>query len=120
MKTLFFLFVFLLSTTIGFSTPDQSARRVKPEQALNCPLTTNVAITSQTSNSISFDWDDCGVSFTEYRVYYVKDGQKSREYATQDSEFFISGLSAGTYQFHFYTIYGISSSAIIIEDVIMG
>ncbi len=66
-----------------------------------------------------FDWDDCGCDFTEYRTFWVKSGQAGAQYATTSSNYTYTGLSAGTYQFHFYTVCGGEASSIIIDEVVI-
>src|SRR5690606_38217555 len=99
----------LLSCSFGFSNPNSTA-------LASCPAPTNLTKTFQSTSSVGFDWDDCGCSPTEYRAYFVRGGQASPEYSTTDSNITFSGLSAGTYQFHFYTVCGGVVSSIIIEE----
>lgn len=111
MKNFFFVSVFLATFFFGFANPANN-------DFTSCPAPTNVTKVDQTSNSISFEWDDCGCVATEYRVYYVKNGQTSPEFATTDPNISIGGLSAGNYQFYFYTVCGSGNSFIIVEEVI--
>lgn len=112
MKTFFFLMALLLSCSFGFSSTNTTLDSTcQPPSSLN--------ITSQTDSSISFDWDDCGCDLTEYRVYFVRGGQASSEYPTASSNITFSGLSAGAYEFHFYTVCSGAASSIIIDEVIV-
>ena len=113
MKTLFFSFVILCIPSFGFSNTEAC-------QILSCDAPTSLYITTQSHNSISFDWDDCGNSFTEYQIFYIKNGQTSPIYSCSKSEISFSGLSGGVYQFHFYTVCGGTVSSIIIEDIMIG
>ncbi len=106
---IFFLTVFL-PLTFGFSMPETKT-------LTSCPDPANVSVVSQTTNSITFDWDDCYCSLTEYRVYYKKGGFTSSEFSTTSSDFTFTGLSAGTYDFYFYTVCGTEVSGfIIVQD----
>lgn len=113
MKALFFSFLILCFSS--FKSSDAAS-----VQYSSCTAPANLSITAQSNNTISFDWEDCSSSFTEYQVFYTKEGQASAIYSTSKSEISFSGLSPGVYQFHFYTICGGASSAIIIEDSIFG
>ncbi|MCB0531493.1 MAG: fibronectin type III domain-containing protein [Lewinellaceae bacterium] len=84
-----------------------------------CPPPGNVTLTAQTKTSASFDWDHCSCGTPEYHVYYVKNGQTGPQFITGNSEITITGLTAGTYQFYFYSQCGGVVSAIIVEEVIM-
>lgn len=110
MKKLLFFFAFLLTANFTFSTPQDVA-------ITSCSAPTNLTVVSQTSSSVSFDWNDCGCMLTEYRVYYTVNGQTSQEYATSSSGISFSGLSTGSYRFYFYTVCGGETSSIIIEDI---
>jgi hypothetical protein len=112
MKIFFFVSSLLLSCSFGFSSTNT------PEDS-TCQPPSNLNITSQTDSSISFDWDDCGCDLTAYRIYYVRGGQASSEYPTTCSNITFSGLSAGAYQFHFYTVCSGATSSIIIDEVIV-
>ena len=110
MKTTIFLLSFLLPL-FAFTSPQN-------ESLTECPAPANVNIASQAETTITFDWDDCGCSPQEYRVYYVKNGQASSEYSTGSSGITITGLTGGNYDFYFYTVCGAeASSQIIIQDV---
>ena len=87
----------------------------------SCLQPQNVQKTAQTTSTVSFDWDDCECIPTEYRVYYVVNGNASQEFAVTSSDFTFTGLSAGTYDFYFYTVCGTQqSAAIIITDIVQG
>lgn len=112
MKTSNIIFALLLSSCFTFANP------VYPE-LIDCSSPTNLTLTNLTDSSVSFDWDDCGCSEIEYRVFFVKDGQTSNEYSTSSSNFSIGGLTHGLYQFHFYTICGGTTSEVIIVEEVM-
>lgn len=114
MRKSLFLIAFLLPFFLNASAPANHA------QATECPAPTNLTLTAQTGNSVSFDWDDCGCIMPEYHVFYTKSGQTSQEYITGASAITISGLSAGTYQFYFYTVSSTGQSSIIVEEVLLG
>lgn len=113
MKIFFFVSAFLLTCATGFSSPN-------PAGFSGCPALTNLSLVAQTDSSVSFDWDDCGCDLTEYRAYFVRGGQSSTEYPTTSSNITFSGLSAGTYQFCFYTVCGGVVSSIIVDEVVIG
>ena len=113
MKIFFFVSALLLFCTTGFSSSN-------PAGFSECPTLTNLSIVAQIGSSVSFDWDDCGCDFTEYRIYFVRGGQVSPEYSSSVSNISFSGLSPGTYQFYFYTICGSTVSSIIVDEVVIG
>ncbi len=112
MKQSILFLSFLFSFFMGFTNP-------QPADWTTCPEPENVHKTAQTYSTVSFDWDDCECIPTEYRVFYVVNGNASQEFATTSSDFNFTGLSAGTYDFYFYAVCGTQQSAsIIIEDVV--
>ena len=112
MKTIFAVFVLLLS----FSTVIYSHQAADQN---TCPPPSNIAVTSQTANSVSFDWDDCGCAVAAYRVYFEKGGLNSPEYSVINSDISFSGLPSGSYRFYFYTVCGGAVSSIIIDEIIL-
>lgn len=109
MKNLFFVIVCVFSTVFSLEASDVS-----------CPAPQNVHKVSETSSSISFDWNDCFCSGQTFQVYYVKNGVPSAPVTVNSSEVDFSNLTTGTYEFHFVTtcISGTSVDVIIIEDII--
>lgn len=112
MKASNLIFILLFTSLFALATPPKPVYN-------NCPPPINLEQVSQTDSSISFDWEDCGCDYTEYRIFYVKDGSSSQEFSTPNSDFTISGLSSGAYDFHFYTICGGIASVIIVEEIII-
>ncbi len=109
-KSLFFL-CFFLPLAFAFS---------KAEMPTTCPEPANVHKVFQSNGTVSFDWDDCGCHPTEYRVYYVKGGYTSPEYPVSTSNIAFSNLSAGSYDFFFYTVCSGGISGVIgIEDLMI-
>lgn len=79
------------------------------------------SITSQGSGSISFAWDAVEGAIS-YRVsYYRKESSYSSSVTnTGSTNITYSGLSAGTYNFYFKSVFsGAQSSDYIIEDVVI-
>ena len=113
MKNSLFLFVCSLVINIAFTTPSEH-----PDTTCSAPA--NVTKTAQTETSVSFDWDDCGCNPTEYQVYYTVGSQTSSVYSTTSSDITFTGLTDGTYRFHFYTVCGTEVSSIIIDEVLIG
>ncbi len=113
MKIFFFVSILLLSCSFGFSSSNTAG-------LTECPTPENVSVVSQSTNAVSFDWDDCGCAFTEYRVFFVKGGQASTEYSSTTSNISFTGLSAGMYRFYFYTVCEGGVSSIIIDDIVIG
>lgn len=98
---------------IGFSMPENRG-------GTTCTAPANVTVASQGTASVTFDWDDAGFGLTEYRVFYVRGGYTSPEYATTNSNFTYSSLAAGLYDFYFYTVCERGESDIIvIEDLVV-
>ncbi|MBI1228019.1 MAG: hypothetical protein GC192_22495 [Bacteroidetes bacterium] len=112
MKKSMFFFAFLLTANFMFS-------KSQSEILTECSAPSNLTVVSQTSSSVSFDWDDCGCGETSYKVYYVKAGQASSPVTTPTSDITFSSLSSGTYTFYFATICGEDSSSIIVEEIII-
>ena len=112
MKTIFFFLSCMFATTLGFS----NHQTVAPD---TCPAPANVSLVSQTDSTITFDWDDCGCSPSEYRVYYKRGSETSSEFTTGSSEITFAGLASGNYEFYFYTACGGPMSAIILEEVLV-
>ena len=111
MKTMILFLSFMLTSTLSFSNQQTTA----PD---TCPAPSNVSVVS-TDATFTFDWDDCGCSSSEYRVYYKRGGNTSPEYSTSISEITFTGLAPGNYEFHFYTVCGGPASAIILEEVVI-
>ena len=107
-----FFFALLIPVCFAFTAPKNN------RAGGGCPPPANVALTAQFGGAATFDWDDCGCDGT-YHVYFVRNGQASPEFVTGVSGITISGLTAGTYQFCFYTVCGGEPSAIIVEEVVM-
>ncbi|MCB0522472.1 MAG: fibronectin type III domain-containing protein [Lewinellaceae bacterium] len=112
MKKSLFFFVLAITTCLAFTNAANA-------QLDGCPAPANLTVTAQDDGSVSFDWDDCGCSSPVYRVYYENNGFSGPVYSTGSSSITVSGLSAGTYRFYFYTVCGEGMSSIIIEDIII-
>lgn len=85
-----------------------------------CPVVANLEKTGETSNSISYSWDNV-YSGAQYRVWYTRaaDNYTSDFSYTYNNSFTFNGLSAGSYTFYFQTICGEESSSYIgVEDII--
>ena len=114
MKSFFSALFLTVSISIGFAFTEFST--------LTCTAPQNVATTLNSGGDISFDWDDCTGSCTEYKVKYVRQGDQytSSEYTTSVSSFSFTGLTTGTYDFYFYTVCGTQVSPFItIEENIL-
>lgn len=87
-----------------------------------CSPPQDVTKISETSSSVSFEWNSCFCPGQSFEVYYVKDGNTSTIYSVSSSGFNFTNLTAGTYEFHFRTVCASGSSAdiIIAEDVVVG
>ncbi len=107
-----FFFALFIPVFFAFSSPQNN--RIDG----GCPPPANVALSAQSGSSVTFDWDDCTCGGI-YHVYFVRSGQYSPVFATGATSITLSGLAAGTYQFHFYTVYGGEASAIIVEEIII-
>lgn len=113
MKKSVFLIAFLFAANFMFS-------KSQDEAVSECPAVSHLTIVSQSSSSVTFDWDDCGCGDVTYKVFYVKAGQASSPIFTSTSGITFSSLSSGSYTFYFATICGEDSSSIIVEDVVIG
>ncbi|MBI1226944.1 MAG: hypothetical protein GC192_17060 [Bacteroidetes bacterium] len=82
------------------------------------PVPTNLHVVTKTSNSILFDWDDCGCSSSSYTVKYVRisDGYTSPEFDTGNSQFTFGNLQPSEYMFYFRVNCNGSSSGFIGQD----
>ena len=103
------------------AAPAESAQPVEVP-VLTCPAPANVAIVSQGTGSIAFDWDDCGCMLDAYLVSYYRQGDAyaSPVHETTVSGYGFSGLPAGTYDFFFQTDCGGGvSGVIVVEDVLI-
>jgi len=108
-----FLFAFLL---LGLGLFISSFKHV--ETTCNAP--SNVHVVSSTSNSKTFDWDNCNCFSTGYEVWYLRksDGYTSQAVTVTASEYTFTGLQAGAYTFYFRTKCGTQKSDIIgIDDI---
>ncbi|MEO1260009.1 MAG: hypothetical protein AAFZ15_14545 [Bacteroidota bacterium] len=112
-KVIFFsLFVFVLTFSFANET----------DCGVSCNAPANVVQVAQSAGCISFDWDDCSDSCTEFAVWYVRqaDGYKSSEARVSTSAISFSGLTDGTYDFYFRTVCGGGMSSVIgVEDVVL-
>ena len=120
MKNLAMILTILIPLTFAFTSPE-SIQTIGPEISLdnNCPPPTNIHAVDQTSNSVTYDWDDCTCANPRYRMYYVKNGVTSSLYMTAQSNYTFTNLSPGLYQFYFYRVCGGGRNSIIIEDTIL-
>ncbi|MEO1263845.1 MAG: hypothetical protein AAFZ15_33880 [Bacteroidota bacterium] len=111
MKTMILFLSFVLSTTLSFSNQQTFT-------PVTCSAPSNLALVS-TDATFTFDWDDCGCSPTEYRVFYKRGGATSHEFSTSSSDITFTGLAPGNYEFYFYTVCQTGISSIIItSDVV--
>ena len=113
MKRLFSCIIFTLTFIIGYSFHSQLS--------LECTAPQNVNTASILGGNISFDWDNCTGSCTEYAIYYVREegSYYSPEFTTSSSDISFSNLEDGTYDFYFVTVCGSErSAAIVIEEFI--
>lgn len=95
------------SATVTFITPTSIAA-------------SGVRITSQTSTSVSFEWDAISGA-TGYIVWYQRnDNYTSGNFETSTPNISFSGLQPGNYTFHFKVIINGTSSEFTGEDLVMG
>ena len=109
----FFLFVFAIS----FSFANETGCDV------SCDTPANVTKVSQSSGTITFDWDDCSGGCSSYEVRYVRleDGYVSSFRTVSSSSATFTGLADGEYEFQFRTVCSGGVSSIIgVEEVIWG
>lgn len=114
MKKLIFFASCLCFVTFCFAIPLNTAD-------FSCPPPQNVIKLSESSGTISFDWNDCFCSDQTFEAYYVKGGQASPIYTINGSGFTFSNLAPGVYKFHFRTTCGsgMSAEVIIEEDIVV-
>lgn len=95
MKKYFHSLLFTFVVLFGFSS-FKNAETTTPDL-------TNLHVVSQSSNAVTFDWDDCDCSSKIYTVKYVRisDGYTSPEFHTGNSIFTFGNLQPGTYKFFF-------------------
>lgn len=87
-----------------------------------CQPLLNVTKTNQTSDTVSFSWNDSGSGIT-YEIWFTRaeDGYVSPVSTTNGCSINFTRLSAGTYTFYFSKICKIgTSTAIVIDDLMMG
>lgn len=110
MKNYFHSLVFILVVFFGFSSFTNTEAPA--------PIIGNLHVVSQSSNSVTFDWDDCDCAPKIYTVKYVRvsDGYTSPEFQTANSNYTFGNLSSGTYQFFFKVDCNGGSSGFIGED----
>ncbi|MBI1228449.1 MAG: hypothetical protein GC192_24655 [Bacteroidetes bacterium] len=115
MKT--FIFSFLLAIPLLFSFSASKTMET------TCPTPTNGHVTSKSSGTISFDWDDCGCAGSTYKIWYYRsdDSYTSPEYSTSTSYYTFNSLSSGTYTFYYKTVCidGESDGIIVVDEVVM-
>jgi|GEM_PF-1430907 fibronectin type 3 domain-containing protein len=112
------LFTLLVSATVSQSfTVLPSAL----EDHCKGPAPTNLQITKQTSNSVSFSWDGVGDPDRFKIWYYRSEGNyQSPTLITVHESISFTLLPAGTYDFYFVAIHGGEESSIIVtSDLIM-
>ena len=86
---------------------------------VTCPSPSNVSKVGETSNSISFDWDDCGCASTGYEVSITRNGTETETFSASSSDFTFANLEVGSYEFRFYTdCGGVLSAPVIIDDIV--
>ncbi|MFM9951887.1 MAG: fibronectin type III domain-containing protein [Saprospiraceae bacterium] len=116
-KTLL-LFALLASATASHSLP--SLPLVLEDQCTGS-APTNLQITSQGSNYVSFSWDGVGAP-DQYKIWYIErnSSYQSQDFFTANEFIGFMSLPAGNYEFYFAAIHGSEpSSCIIISDLIM-
>jgi hypothetical protein len=116
MKKISILLTIAIFSFFSFNTVDSNVND------LTCDSPDNVTVRSQTSTSITFDWDACSGGCDGYLVYYQKHGSSpSGNFSTDDPAITFSNLPAGTYDFYFATkcTGGGISSFIVIEDQVL-
>jgi len=116
-KTLL-LFALLASATTSHSLPS-----LPPALEDHCmgSAPTNLQITSQGSNYVSFSWDGVG-NPDQFKIWYIERGSsyQSQDFFTANEFIGFMSLPAGTYDFYFVAIHGSEeSSCIITADLIM-
>jgi len=108
----YIVLVLLIPVVSGYTSP--------PVLELTCPGL-QVSVTSQSASSASFSWNPVSGA-SKYVVFYHREGDNytSSEIYTTSTAISFSGLSSGTYDFHFATVCGSEiSSFIIIEDLVL-
>lgn len=109
-----FAFLFLF-----FQSPVNGTQQVEGI-SITCEPPNDVEISSQTSNSVSFIWDDEG-NTTKVWYYRSEDTYTSQSTTTGNNSINYSNLSDGTYTFYFATVCGTTTSqSIVIDDLMMG
>jgi len=114
MFKLFAFLILFLSSVSGFAASSEPT-------PYSCPNVTTLQKTGQTSNSISYSWDNAYTG-AQFRVWYTRqeDSYTSGFFYTNYLSFDFTGLSAGNYTFYFQVLCGGETSGIIgIEDTIM-
>lgn len=91
----------------------------EPEKTTVTCLPPEASVTNHTSGTVSFSWGAVDGA-TAYKIYYVRqeDVYTSSPVTVGGTAVTFSNLPAGTYDFHFYTVCGGSSSSdFIIDDL---
>lgn len=112
------LFALLASATASHSLPSLP---LVLEDHCKGSAPTNLQITSQGSNYVSFSWDGVGAP-DQFKVWYIERGSnyQSPDYFTYNEFISFTSLPAGTYDFYFVAIHGSEqSSSIATSDLIM-
>ncbi len=113
----------VLFTLLASATASQSFTVLPPAQEDHCkgPAPTNLQITNQTSNSVSFSWD--GVDDPDrFKIWYYRSegNYQSPAFITVHESISFTMLPAGTYDFYFVAIHGSEESSIVVtSDLIM-
>lgn len=110
----------LLLTTVSLQATTAPVANERHDCA--CGTVGNIVKTGQTSNTISFSWDDVSGA-TGYEVWYVRvaDNYTSTPAVITNTGFTFSGLSAGRYVFYITTKCGGEQSEImVLEDIMVG
>ncbi|MFN0214595.1 MAG: hypothetical protein ACKVT2_10105 [Saprospiraceae bacterium] len=85
---------------------------------LTCPEVSGLQKTGETTNSISYTWNDDGA---EYKLWYTRaeDNYTSSFFYAYSTNYSFTGLSAGSYTFYFQALCGAETSGYIgVEDII--
>ena len=100
-----FLLILLVLVTAGVSATSVPLSDSPP----------NVSLVSQGSNYVTFTWPPVTKALY-YEVHYVKNGAPSRVFNVSGTTIPFTGLSAGTYDFYFRTIFEDKASEYVIEE----
>ena len=115
MKRWFVLFLFLLPFSFGFHDSNHfNQLPTTSNEACTCPGVSNIQITEQGTNYISFSWTGA-FGATQYKLWYyrVDDEYTNSSYFTSNTYYTYSSLPEGRYTFYFQSICGSEPSGFI-------